>query len=400
MSASELLSIGDRAAIVGIGQTRLHEVQRRHRAASGGDGDPRGARRRRADRSTTSTASPVSTSRTSTSSQLVYGMGIPHLRFFAGVTSGGGAVAGTLVLAAMAVATGPGQRRRLLSRPQSRQAVLARRQAAAGRAAVGQARRDADRPLPVPRAVRPDDAGAGDGDDLPPPHARVRHHHRALRRRLGRAARARGAQSRRRDARADHARRPPGVALDRRAPAAARLLPGDRRRLRGDRHLGRARPRLPAARRPTSSPAPRPKGRSTSRWPTTWRTGRTSPPVPTSPSSSTRRPASRRATSTPRCSSTTSARRSSSVSRTTASARAARAARSSPPASTPGRDGSIPVNTHGGQPLRGLHPRLQPHPRGRAADPRHVALPGERLRAGAGDQLEYRSDRRGDLLRR
>src|SRR5262245_18351790 len=37
---------------------------------------------------------------------LVYGMGIPHLRFFAGVPSGGGAVCGTLVLAAMAIATG------------------------------------------------------------------------------------------------------------------------------------------------------------------------------------------------------------------------------------------------------------------------------------------------------
>jgi acetyl-CoA acetyltransferase len=37
---------------------------------------------------------------------LVYSMGIPHLRFFAGVPSGGGAVCGTLVLAAMAIATG------------------------------------------------------------------------------------------------------------------------------------------------------------------------------------------------------------------------------------------------------------------------------------------------------
>ena len=37
---------------------------------------------------------------------LLYSMGIPHLRFFAGVPSGGGAVCGTLVLAAMAIATG------------------------------------------------------------------------------------------------------------------------------------------------------------------------------------------------------------------------------------------------------------------------------------------------------
>jgi hypothetical protein len=37
-------------------------------------------------------------------------------------------------------------------------------------------------------------AGAGAGADLPPPHARVRHH-RAVRRRLGRPTSARGAQS-------------------------------------------------------------------------------------------------------------------------------------------------------------------------------------------------------------
>jgi acetyl-CoA acetyltransferase len=37
---------------------------------------------------------------------LLYSMGIPHLRFFAGVPSGGGAVCGTLILAAMAIATG------------------------------------------------------------------------------------------------------------------------------------------------------------------------------------------------------------------------------------------------------------------------------------------------------
>ena len=76
-----------------------------------------------------------------------------------------------------------------------------------------------------------------------------------------------------RDARADHARRPSGVALDRRAAASARLLPGDRRRLRGDHHLGRARPRLPAAAGLHPRRRARPKGRSTSRWPTTWRTG-------------------------------------------------------------------------------------------------------------------------------
>lgn len=43
---------------------------------------------------------------TNTELAILYSMGIPHLRFFAGVTSGGGALCGTLVLAAMAVATG------------------------------------------------------------------------------------------------------------------------------------------------------------------------------------------------------------------------------------------------------------------------------------------------------
>ena len=92
-----------------------------------------------------------------------------------------------------------------------------------------------------------------------------------------------------------------------------------------------------------------------------------------------------RATSTPRCSSTTSARRSSSASRTTASARAARAARSSPPASTPGRTARSAGQHARRQSLRGLHPRLQPHPRGRAADPRHVVVARwTDARAGAG----------------
>ncbi|HUI27752.1 MAG TPA: lipid-transfer protein [Candidatus Kryptonia bacterium] len=43
---------------------------------------------------------------TNTELAIIYSLGIPHLRFFAGVTSGGGAVCGTIVLAAMAVTTG------------------------------------------------------------------------------------------------------------------------------------------------------------------------------------------------------------------------------------------------------------------------------------------------------
>ena len=49
---------------------------------------------------------------------------------------------------------------------------------------------------------------------------------------------------------ADHARGPPGLADDRRPAAPARLLPGERRRGRAGRHLGRAGPRPRARRRP------------------------------------------------------------------------------------------------------------------------------------------------------
>ena len=58
----------------------------------------------------------------------------------------------------------------------------------------------------------------------------------------GRRPRARGDEPRRVVLRAaDHPRRPPGVALDRRAgAAAARLLPGERRRRRARRDVGRA----------------------------------------------------------------------------------------------------------------------------------------------------------------
>ena len=56
---------------------------------------------------------------------------------------------------------------------------------------------------------------------------------------------------------ADHARRPPGVALDRRAgAAAARLLPGERRRRRARRHARRA--RAPTSTQPGRASWPRP----------------------------------------------------------------------------------------------------------------------------------------------
>ena len=69
---------------------------------------------------------------------------------------------------------------------------------------------------------------------VPALHARVRREERRLRPLHRRRAQARGDQPRGVVLPApDHARRPPGVAVDRRAhPAQARLLPGERRRCR------------------------------------------------------------------------------------------------------------------------------------------------------------------------
>ena len=104
------------------------------------------------------------------------------------------------------------------------------------------------------------------GAPRPPLHARLRRHQRGLRSHRGGRPQARGDEPRRLVLRAaDHARGPSGVALDRRAgPAAARLLPGERRRRRAGGHLGRARPRpAPAAR--ARSPPPRRARPSTAR---------------------------------------------------------------------------------------------------------------------------------------
>ena len=100
-----MTSIRDRAAIIGIGQTEFnkqigkteHRVACEAIAAAIADAgltpkDIDGIVRYDIE--------------TNTELAIIYSLGIPHLRFFAGVTSGGGAVCGTLVLAAMAVATG------------------------------------------------------------------------------------------------------------------------------------------------------------------------------------------------------------------------------------------------------------------------------------------------------
>ncbi len=99
------LSIRDQAAIIGIGQTPFsnqigkteHRVACEAIAAAIADAgltpkDIDGIVRYDIE--------------TNTELAILYSLGIPHLRFFAGVTSGGGALCGTIVLAAMAVATG------------------------------------------------------------------------------------------------------------------------------------------------------------------------------------------------------------------------------------------------------------------------------------------------------
>ena len=82
-----------------------------------------------------------------------------------------------------------------------------------------------------------------------PPHARVRHAERALRDDLGRVLRQRAAQPARGDVRAAaHARGTPALAHDRRSLSPVRLLPGERRGVRGRGHEHRARARpAPAA---------------------------------------------------------------------------------------------------------------------------------------------------------
>ena len=87
----------------------------------------------------------------------------------------------------------------------------------------------------------------------------VRRDERGLRSRRRAAARLRGDEPGRLGLRAaDHARRPPGVAVDRRTVHPhVRLLPGDRRRDRAGRHEPTSAPRPCRSRR---SRSPRPRG--------------------------------------------------------------------------------------------------------------------------------------------
>ena len=100
-----MTSIRDRAAIIGIGQTAFskhlgtteHRVACEAIAAAIADA---GLRPKDIDGIVRYDIE------TNTELAIIYSLGIPHLRFFAGITSGGGAVCGTIVLAAMAIATG------------------------------------------------------------------------------------------------------------------------------------------------------------------------------------------------------------------------------------------------------------------------------------------------------
>ena len=96
--------------------------------------------------------------------------------------------------------------------------LLARAQARLGRAAVGAARRTGRRRRAVRRAVRPAAARRPGGAADAPPHDRVRQHQRAARRHRRRLPRPRGAQPAGAEARADHRRRPSGLAAGRATP--------------------------------------------------------------------------------------------------------------------------------------------------------------------------------------
>ena len=170
-------------------------------------------------------------------------LGIRELRFFSQVGYGGGAACGCVQHAAMAVATGTADVvvcYRALNERSGRRFG----QVAAGLA--GMPDHGGDRQ----RLALPDGTGHARGhgrDDRPPVHARLRGDERGLRQGGRRRPPPRREQPERLVLPASgHAGRASGVALDRRAAAPARLLPGERRRRGRGRHEPRARPR-PAA---------------------------------------------------------------------------------------------------------------------------------------------------------
>ena len=179
--------------------------------------------------------------------ELVRSVGFQEIAFSSRIPYGGGGSMGVLLHAASAVASGAAD------------VVVGYRaiRARSGASRFGGAKSPRVRPRRT--RARPRCSGACRYGVLTPASwmalnaTRYMHEFGVDQRRLrsrGRAtARVRGHQPERLGLRAaDHARGPPGVALDRRAVhPPLRLLPGDRRLGRARRHLGRAR-RRPAAR--------------------------------------------------------------------------------------------------------------------------------------------------------
>ena len=176
-------------------------------------------------------------------------LGIPGLTFFSQIGYGGGAACATVHQAAMAIATGAA------SVVVCYRALNERSGRRFGRVAAG-AVADADHLGHRQRLALPDGhrhAGRDRRHARPPLHALLRRDQRGLRPGDGRGSPPR------RDQPAGlvlpapgHARRAPGLAVDRRTAPAARLLPGERRRRgrRGHQPGPGPRPAAPARRDP------------------------------------------------------------------------------------------------------------------------------------------------------
>ena len=119
-------------------------------------------------------------------------LGVQNLRWWDKISYGGGASCATIMHACAAIATGLADGRRLPPRAQPRREDLA---------AVVAGEGPGDRRQGAARAVGPDPPGRRDRHVGAPPHARVRHHARAPRQRRHRGAQARAAQPLRDDAR-------------------------------------------------------------------------------------------------------------------------------------------------------------------------------------------------------
>ncbi len=235
-------SLGGKAAIAGIGQTEFSKESGRSELQLACEAvkaaiDDAGLQPSDIDGMVTFTMD------SNEEIEVARNVGIGDLTFFTRVPHGGGAAAGTVVQAAMAVATGIAD------------VVVCYRafnERSGFRFGGSTARASGETPLWLaPYApVRVADAGGVGRAARSALHVDVRRHQRGLRQDLGRRPRPRGPQSRRVVLRAPHhTRGPPELAVDHRAGAAtARLLPGERRRRRAGRHQCRARTRpAPAA---------------------------------------------------------------------------------------------------------------------------------------------------------